>query len=94
MDFSESERAAVYRAIATRRDVRRGFADRPLPDELLQRLLAAAHSAPSVGLMQPSRFIVVRSFAIRTAVHEIFEEENAKAAAAYEGEQAKQYKAL
>ena len=94
MNFSESERAAVYRAIATRRDVRRGFVDRPLPDELLQRLLAAAHSAPSVGLMQPSRFIVIRSLAIRTAVHQIFKEANAEAAAAYEGEQAKQYKAL
>jgi 5,6-dimethylbenzimidazole synthase len=52
MAFSELERAAVYRAIAARRDVRRGFVDRPLPDELLQRLLAAAHSAPSVGFMQ------------------------------------------
>lgn len=94
MDFSEPERAAVYRAIATRRDVRCGFVDRPMPDELLQRLLAAAHSAPSVGLMQPSRFIIVRSLATRTAVHSIFQEANAKAAAAYEGEQAKQYEAL
>jgi 5,6-dimethylbenzimidazole synthase len=94
MCFSEGERAAVYRAIATRRDVRRGFIDRPLPDELLQRLLAAAHSAPSVGLMQPSRFIVIRELATRTAVHDIFARANAQAAATYEGTQAAQYAGL
>ncbi len=92
--FTEPERAAVYRAIATRRDVRRGFIDRPLPEELLQRLLSAAHSAPSVGLMQPSRFIVIRDLATRTAIHNIFAEANAEAAATYEGEQAAQYAAL
>jgi 5,6-dimethylbenzimidazole synthase len=94
MAFNESDRAAVYRAISARRDVRRGFVDRPLPDELLRRLLAAAHSAPSVGLMQPSRFIVIRDLATRTAVHKIFEEANQTAAATYKGEQAKQYSAL
>jgi len=94
MAFTKAERAAVYRAISTRRDVRRGFTDRPLPDDLLQRLLAAAHSAPSVGLMQPSRFIVVRSLATRTAVHRIFTEANTEAAATYEGERAKQYEDL
>ena len=92
--FSELERAAVYRAIAERRDVRRGFLSRPLPDELLQRLLAAAHSAPSVGLMQPSRFIVIRDLAKRRAVHDIFKEANTKAAAIYEGAQGDQYASL
>lgn len=94
MAFNKSDRAAVYRAITARRDVRRGFVDRPLPDELLQRLLAAAHSAPSVGLMQPSRFIVIRDLTTRTAVHNIFEEANRKAAATYKGEQGEQYAAL
>ena len=94
MVFSESERAAVYRAIGARRDVRRGFVDRPLPVELLQRLLAAAHNAPSVGLMQPSRFIVIQDLATRTAVHNIFEEANRKAASTYQGEQGEQYAAL
>ncbi|WP_179491125.1 5,6-dimethylbenzimidazole synthase [Granulicella arctica] len=92
--FTDPERAAVYRAIATRRDVRSGFVDRPLPDELLQRLLVAAHSAPSVGLMQPSRFIVVRNLAIRMAVHTIFKEANFKAAATYSGDQGEQYATL
>ena len=92
--FSESDRDAVYRAIRARRDVRRGFVNRPLPDELLQRLLAAAHSAPSVGLMQPTRFIVIRDKAIRTAVHGIFEEANRKATEIYESEQQEQYASL
>ncbi len=92
--FSELERAAVYRAIAERRDVRHGFVDRPLPEELLQRLLAAAHCAPSVGLMQPSRFIVIRDLEIRTTVHNLFKEASTVAAATYEGTRSEQYIAL
>src|SRR6201996_2549155 len=94
MAFNESDRAAVYRAIGARRDVRRGFVDRPVPEELLQRLLAAAHCVPSVGLMQPSRFIVIRDLATRTAVHDVFLQANKKAAATYSGEQGEQYAAL
>jgi 5,6-dimethylbenzimidazole synthase len=92
--FSEPERAAVYRAIGARRDVRHGFVDRPLPDDLLQRLLSAAHSAPSVGFMQPWRFIVIRNLATRKAVHTIFQEANTQAAASYAGERGEQYAAL
>lgn len=92
--FTTAERDAVYRAIASRRDVRRGFTSTPLPDDLLHRLLSAAHSAPSVGLMQPSRFILIRDLAVRTAVHSIFEEANKAAAAIYSGAQAEQYAAL
>ena len=53
--FSEVERDAVYRAIFERRDCRR-FLPEPLPDDLLARLLVAAHHAPSVGFMQPWNF--------------------------------------
>jgi 5,6-dimethylbenzimidazole synthase len=92
--FSEIEREAVYRAIAERRDVRRGFLDKPLPEDLLHRLLAAAHRAPSVGLMQPWRFILIRDFGVRKAVHEIFGAANKHASARYTGEQAKRYSNL
>jgi 5,6-dimethylbenzimidazole synthase len=92
--YGDQEREAVYRAIATRRDVRRGFLEEPLPDDLLRRLLAAAHSAPSVGLMQPSRFIVIRDFAVRTMIHDIFHDANAEALASYTGEQRERYGAL
>lgn len=92
--FTDAERNAVYRTIEMRRDVRHGFLDRPLPDDLLQRLLAAAHSAPSVGFMQPSRFILIRDLAIRKAVRGIFEQSKSEAAANYAGHQLEQYSAL
>jgi 5,6-dimethylbenzimidazole synthase len=92
--FNEAEREAVYRVITERRDVRRGFLNLPLPDDLIGRLLAAAHSAPSVGFMQPSRFIVIRDYGIRKAVHQIFEAANRRAAESYSGEQADRYSAL
>src|SRR5262249_13543290 len=66
--FSDAEIAAVYRAIHSRRDVRNEFLSEPLPDELLDRLLAAAHAAPSVGYMQPWNFLVIRDEANRRAV--------------------------
>jgi len=92
--YGDHDREAVYRAIATRRDVRKGFLAEPLPDDLLHRLLTAAHCAPSVGLMQPSRFIVIRDLALRTAVHNIFMEANAEARATYAGEQRELYGTL
>lgn len=89
--FDESERSAVYRVIRERRDVRRGFLPEPMPEELLMRLLEAAHQAPSVGLMQPWRFIVVRDLAVRQAIHNIFLDANQRALAEYEGERRKSY---
>jgi 5,6-dimethylbenzimidazole synthase len=89
--FDESERIGVYRAIRERRDVRRGFLPEPLADDVLYRLLDAAHSAPSVGLMQPWRFIVVRDIIVRTAVQRIFLDANQQALSGYEGEQKQNY---
>jgi 5,6-dimethylbenzimidazole synthase len=92
--FEERERQAVYRAIRERRDVRRGFLPEPMPDELLNRLLEAAHSAPSVGLMQPWRFIVVRDLEVRQSIHKIFVDANQCALAGYEGERRENYASL
>ena len=89
--FSEDEVQAVYRAIRERRDVRSGFLPEPLQEEVLLRLLAAAHQAPSVGLMQPWRFIIIRSLETRRAVHDIFLRANQAALANYSGERAQQY---
>jgi 5,6-dimethylbenzimidazole synthase len=58
--FSDAEQQAVYRAIHERRDMRH-FSGGTVADDTLQRLLSAAHHAPSVGFMQPWRFIRVRS---------------------------------
>lgn len=77
--FSEDERAAVYRAIFSRRDVRSQFTDRPVGEDVLLRLLTAAHHAPSVGLMQPWNFIVVRDEGVKERVQAAFAEANAQA---------------
>src|SRR6202163_4868406 len=63
-EFSAAERDAVYKCIFNRRDVRGQFLPNPIPDQVLARLLNAAHRAPSVGFMQPWDFIVVRDGAI------------------------------
>lgn len=84
----------MYRVIAERRDVRQGFVDRPLPEEVLRRVLEAAHCAPSVGLMQPTRFVILRDMAVRRRVREVFAEANAAAASVYEGAQGEAYREL
>ena len=72
--FCDPEIAAVYRAIAERRDMRH-FRPDPVDPALLQRLLWAAHHAPSVGFMQPWRFIRVTSRALREQMHALVETE-------------------
>src|SRR6202167_1504117 len=57
--YPDEQRAAVYRVIEERRDVRRGFRSDPIPPEVLTRVIAAAHRAPSVGFSQPWDFIVI-----------------------------------
>ena len=79
--FSPEERAAVYRAIAERRDMRH-FAGGEEAPELLTRLLQAAHQAPSVGLMQPWRFIRITRPELRDAIHGLVEAERVRTAEA------------
>jgi 5,6-dimethylbenzimidazole synthase len=92
--FCERELEGVYRAIRERRDVRSGFLPEPLADDVLLRLLGAAHNAPSVGLMQPWRFIVIRSLRVRGAVRDIFSQAQKLAADSYEGERGELYRGL
>lgn len=92
--FSEAERAAVYRAIETRRDVRGQFTSRAVDDATLRRLLQAAHNAPSVGLSQPWNFIVIRSEAVRSQAHAAFVRANAEAVAMFPDHQRPLYGAL
>ncbi|OBB77238.1 5,6-dimethylbenzimidazole synthase [Mycolicibacterium monacense] len=73
--FTDAERHAVYRAITERRDMRRFVPGEKVPDEVLARLLAAAHAAPSVGLMQPWRFIRITDPALRRDIHALVDEE-------------------
>jgi len=71
----------LYDVIHRRRDVRRQFTGAPVPDETLDRILAAAHAAPSVGLSEPWDFILVLDPAIREAFYEHVQHERATFAA-------------
>jgi 5,6-dimethylbenzimidazole synthase len=77
--FSDAERAAVYRAIAERRDMRH-FVPEPVDPLVLRRLLEAAHRAPSVGLMQPWRFLRIVDPALRRELHALVEAERLRTA--------------
>lgn len=79
--YSPPEIAAVYRVIAERRDMRH-FLPLPVNPETLQRLLEAAHQAPSVGLMQPWRFLRITSSELRQKIHALVDEERVNTAQA------------
>ena len=78
--FSDVFRADLATLLSWRRDVRR-FRSDPLPSGLLSHLLALAHTAPSVGLSQPWRFVTVDDPPRRAAIRAIFESCNRDAAA-------------
>ncbi|XEG74161.1 5,6-dimethylbenzimidazole synthase [Pseudomonas sp. abacavir_1] len=90
--YSPEERAAIYRAIAERRDMRH-FSGGEVAPALLARLLEAAHQAPSVGLMQPWRFIRITRPALREAIHGLVEAERGKTAEAL-GERSEEFMRL
>jgi len=92
--FSDAERAAVYKCIETRRDVRGEFLPDAIPDELLAKLLHASHRAPSVGFSQPWNFIVVKSPLVKERIFRGFCEASAEAAQQFEPERADQYRTL
>ena len=92
--FSDDERAAVYRVIFERRDVRRNFLRRPIADDVLARILTAAHHAGSVGFMQPWDFVVIRQRATKHAVKQLFQKTNAEAAMRYDDTRATLYRSL
>ncbi|MDZ5741572.1 5,6-dimethylbenzimidazole synthase [Pseudomonas asiatica] len=79
--YSDAERVAIYRAIGERRDMRH-FAGGEVAPELLGRLLAAAHQAPSVGLMQPWRFIRITRRDLRARIQALVEAERVRTAEA------------
>lgn len=91
--FSAEERAAVYRAINERRDIRH-FVPFELEEKVLWRLLHAAHAAPSVGFMQPWDFIVIRDEAQRRSIRDHVAAEKEKAGRHYTGERAGLYRSL
>ena len=79
--FSEAQREGVYRAIAERRDMRH-FAGGSVEPAVLRRLLEAAQQAPSVGLMQPWRFIRISDRLLRKHIQQLVEAERVRTAQA------------
>jgi len=92
--FSDDARDAVYRAIFTRRDVRSEFQPRPVPPDVVHRLLEAAHHAPSVGFMQPWNFLLIADAEVKQRVANAFSAANNEAAALFSGEQRELYSRL
>ncbi|MET0323422.1 MAG: 5,6-dimethylbenzimidazole synthase [Duganella sp.] len=79
--FTQQEIDTVYRVIQERRDVRH-FVPGTVDEAVVQRLLHAAHQAPSVGYMQPWRFIRIASDTLRGAIIDLVEAERLHTAAA------------
>ena len=71
--FSDEEKNGFYKAIYSRRDVRSHFTSDPIEDEVLTRILNAAHHAPSVGFSQPWNFILIKDNETRNKIKESFE---------------------
>ncbi len=92
--FDMAERDAVYKAIFTRRDVRDQFLPTPVPDDVVRRLLEAAHNAPSVGFMQPWNFITIRDQSVRDRVADAFGLANDEAATMFPEARQSKYKSL
>jgi 5,6-dimethylbenzimidazole synthase len=92
--FTEEERAAVYKAIMLRRDVRRHFESTAISHDVMVRILSAAHHAGSVGFMQPWDFILIEDRAVREQVLDSFIQERDRCTNFYEGPRRELFKSL
>ncbi len=91
--FDPEFRERLHALLTWRRDVRR-FRRDPLPAGMIERLVALAHLAPSVGLSQPWRFVLVETPSRRALVRENFSRCNAAALGAQAPERARHYAQL
>ena len=72
-EFTGEEKKGFYKAIYSRRDVRSHFTSRPIENEVLSKILNAAHHAPSVGFSQPWNFILIKDISTKKKIKESFE---------------------
>ena len=93
MEFDDAFRAKLRDLLIWRRDVR-CFRSEPLPQGMLERLIELACLAPSVGLSQPWRSVIVDDLPRRRAVLENFRAANADALKSYSGDLAARYAEL
>ena len=85
-----SEKDGLYKAIFSRRDVRSHFVSREIPDDVMLRILNAAHHAPSVGFSQPWNFILIKNRSIRQKVKESFLRERERSISMLDGNEKRQ----
>ena len=90
--FPAEQKEGVYQAIMQRRDIRAQFVDEPVSEEIVEKLLRAAHHAPSVGFMQPWNFLVVKDSETKKQVHKGFLQAHDESAEMFSDEKKKQYK--
>lgn len=85
-----SEKEGLYKAIFSRRDVRSHFISKEIPNDVLLRILNAAHHAPSVGFSQPWNFILIKDRTIRQRVKESFLRERDRSISMLKGNEQRQ----
>jgi 5,6-dimethylbenzimidazole synthase len=90
--FTPTEKEGLYKAVFSRRDVRSHFIDKKIPDDLLVKILNAAHHAPSVGYSQPWDFIIIKNKATRLKVKNSFIVEREKSISLLDNDLDKQVK--
>lgn len=88
--LTASEKEGLYKAILSRRDVRSHFISRQMPNDVLLRILNAAHHAPSVGFSQPWNFILIKDIRTRRKVKESFIRERARSISMLEKDKLRQ----
>src|ERR1700733_745743 len=93
-NFTDPERTAVYKAIMLRRDIRRQFEPGKIPQDVIIRILSAAHHAGSVGFMQPWDFILIENADTRQKVLDSFLRERDRCADFYDSPRRELYLSL
>ncbi|VFN03340.1 MAG: cob(II)yrinic acid a,c-diamide reductase [Candidatus Kentron sp. G] len=83
--FTQPEQDAIYKVIQARRDIRHFLPNQTIGPQILERILGAAHQGPSVGLMQPWRFIRIHNEELRRQLKEEVERERLATADALGG---------
>ncbi len=94
VDFAltDPQKEGLYKAIFSRRDVRSHFVSRAIPNDVLARILKAAHHAPSVGFSQPWNFILIKDTKTREKVKSSFQRERERSTSLLKGDAERQKK--
>ena len=93
-DFSPEEKDGFYKAVFSRRDVRSHFTSESIDEQVLTRILNAAHHAPSVGFSQPWNFILIKNEETRKQVRDSFDKERIRSSTLIEDPKRSKYLSL